>query len=192
MFVAVAGAFLGVATYLLSLGLVPSTVTTPGEHDLRLANYLGFVYPVVVGLWVAWYRRSNRWAILGVSIGLAVGVFYYVLCNARNFFVIMLVLPCLLGGLMSVLLGRGADSSHNGASQRLLKGLLAGLVLGVVYTVLLNVFGFFVGFFARMNMASYIDMMWRAGPAAMGFASMAYLPLFQWSIGLGRRRSVTH
>ena len=183
--IASVGASLGVVACLVSLALVPSSVTSSGEHDLRLANHLGFIYPPLVGLWAAWCRRSVPWAVFGVLSGLLVGAFYYALCG-YNFLAVMVAFPCLLGGVTSVLMETQAGSWTAGLPQRFGKGLVAGLVLGFVYMILLNIVGAVVmGGFARTT-ADYISMMWRAGPIAMGVASALYLMLFHWSAGLGR------
>ena len=184
--IALVGVAMGVVACFVSLALVPSSVASSGEHDLRLANHLGFIYPPLVGLWAAWCRRSVPWAVFGVLSGLLVGALYYALCG-YNFLAVMVAFPCLLGGVTSVLMGTQAGSWTAGLPQRFGKGLIAGLVLGFVYMVLLNVVGAVVmGGFARTT-ADYISMMWRAGPIALGVASGLYFMLFHWSAGLGRK-----
>ena len=183
--IACVGAVLGVAAYFVSLALIPSSIASSGEHDLRLANHLGFIYPPLVGLWAAWCRRSMSWAVFGTVSGLLVGALYYAFCG-YNFLAVMVAFPCLLGGVTSVLMGTQAGSWTVGLPQRFGKGLVAGLVLGVVYMVLLNVIGAVVTEGFARTTADYISMMWRAGPVAMGVASALYLMLFHWSAGLGR------
>ena len=178
------GIAVGVAACLVSLALIPSSVSSAGEHDLRLANHLGFIYPPLVGLWAAWCRRSTPWAVFGVLSGILVGAFYYALCG-YNFLSVMVAFPCLLGGVTSILMGTQAGSWTAGLPQRFGKGLVAGLVLGFVYMVLLNVVAIFFMTFPR-TVATHSSMMWRAAPLAMGVASALYLVLFHWSSGLGR------
>lgn len=184
LLIATAGAVLGVGACLASLALVPSSVASAGEHDLRLANHLGFIYPPLVGLWAAWCRRSIPWAVFGVLSGLLVGAMYFVLCG-YNFLAVMVAIPCFLGGVTSVLMGTQSGSWTAGLPQRFGRGLVAGLVLGLTYMLLLNVAAIFFMTFPR-TVATYSSMMWRAAPIAMGVASGLYLILFHWSAGLGR------
>src|SRR6266702_4426755 len=121
------GSVLGVLCFFAAIAMIPADVANPSVHDLALANNLGFIYPVVVGLWSAWIRRSRRWAVVAVVSGLVIGVAYYLLCD-YNFLAVMVAFPCLLGGVASLVLGNGRPSWINGALQRLGKGLLAGFV----------------------------------------------------------------
>lgn len=181
--IALVGIAVGAASFLVSMALIPRDVASLSEHDLRLANHLGFIYPPLVGLWASWVRRSIPWAIVGVLSGLAIGAAYYALCG-YNFLAVMVGFPCLLGGCTSVLLGTKHDAWIDGIPQRFLKGLAAGFALGIVYAVLLNVIGAFmlVGF--KPSVADYSSMMWRAGTIAMSAASGLYFMLFHWSAGL--------
>src|SRR5687768_11839660 len=99
----------GAGSFLLSMLLIPADVSSLSEHDLRLANHLGFIYPPIVGLWAAWVRRSLPWAIFGVVSGLGIGTLYFALCR-YNFLAVMVGFPCLLGGCTSVLLGTKLNS----------------------------------------------------------------------------------
>ena len=182
--IAAVGALLGVVACLASLAFIPSTVASAGEHDLRLANHLGFIYPPLVGLWAAWCRRSVPWAVYGVLSGLLVGALYFALCG-YNFLAVMVAFPCLLGGVSSVLMGTQSGSWTAGLPQRFGRGLVAGLVLGFAYMVLLNIAAIFFMTFPR-TVATHSSMMWRAAPIAMGVSSGFYLLLFHWSAGLGR------
>jgi hypothetical protein len=181
--IAVVGMVIGAGSFLVSMGLIPSNVSSPAEQDLRLANHLGFIYPPLVGLWASWVRRSIPWAIFGVLSGLLIGAAYYALCG-YNFLAVMVGFPCLLGGCTSVLLGTKHGSWIDGILQRFLKGLVAGFALGIVYSVLLNGIGALMLFGPLPSVADYSSMMWRAGTIAMIAASGLYFLLFHWSAGL--------
>lgn len=181
--IAAVGMALGGLSFLISMFLIPSSVSSLSEHDLRLANNLGFIYPPLLGLWAAWIRRSIPWAIFGVISGLLIGGAYCALCG-YNFLAVMVGFPCLLGGCTSVLLGTKHDSWLDGIPQRFLKGLFAGVALGIVYAVLLNVMAAFMLTGFPRSVANYSAMMWRGGTIAMIAASGLYLTLFHWSAGL--------
>jgi hypothetical protein len=66
--------------------------------------------------------------------------------------------------------------------------LLAGLVLGLAYMIILNTAGAIFppsGDGADYS-RSYIKMMWRKGPVALGFSSALFLALIKWAVGLSR------
>src|SRR5947209_2702842 len=71
------GSVLGVICFFAAIALIPADVPNPSVHDLKLANNLGFIYPVVIGLWSAWVRRSMRWAAVAVVTGLGIGVAFH-------------------------------------------------------------------------------------------------------------------
>ena len=181
--IASVGMAAGAGSFLVSMALIPSNVSSLSEHDLRLANHLGFVYPTVLALWASWVRRSLPWAIFGVISGLLIGAAYYAICR-YNFLAVMVAFPCLLGGCTSVLLGTKNGSWIDGIPQRFFKGLVAGLVLGLLYAVLLNLIG--AGMISSFNvsLAEYSSMIWRAGTIAMTISSGLYFVLFHWSAGL--------
>lgn len=184
--ISLVGMAVGAVSFVISMFLIPSNVPSTTEHDLRLANHLGFIYPALVGLWAAWVRRSVPWAIIGVFSGLTIGAAYYALCG-EEFFAVMVWFPCLLGGCTSVLLGTKRDSWTKGVPQRFSKGLVAGFVLGFVYAVVLNVLGAFIFFILKGSpdsVADYSSMMWRSGTIAMAAASGLYFILLHWSAGL--------
>jgi hypothetical protein len=185
------GMAVGAASFLASMAMIPRDVPSLSEHDLRLANHLGFIYPPAVGIWAAWIRRSFAWGLFGIVSGFAVGGAYYALCG-YNFLAVMVGFPCLLGGCTSVLLGTRHDSWIDGIPQRFFKGLLAGLVLGLVYAVLLNIVGAFMLPSFRPSVAEYSAMMWWAGTVAMTVASALYFLLFHWSAGLHPRNTDTN
>lgn len=185
------GLVLGVICYLVAELLTPKQVANPGEHDVLLANRLGFIYTPVVGFWLGWLQRSWQRALVGAAIGLVIGVIYMWLCGSRNFLAIMVGFPCLLGGGLAV--GVSSNRSHwlTGLGARLGKGLLAGLVLGFVYMVTLNIVGgMFMTIHDRVEdeTQSYIAMMWRAGPVALGISSALFFVLIRWAVGLTRVR----
>src|SRR5262249_34310330 len=101
----VSGLLAGVACYVVAELLVPRDVTSPGDHDIFLANRLGFIYASTTGLWLAWLQRSPRRAALAIVVGIGVGLAYMWLCASRNFLAIMVGFPCLLGGALAAILG---------------------------------------------------------------------------------------
>ncbi len=184
------GLVLGITSYLVAEFLVPSTIESPGDHDLLLANRLGLIYTPVVGLWLGWVQRSWRQALIGALVGGFVGVLYLSL-NGRNFLAVMVGFPCLCGGVFSMLAGSNRDPWVRGLGARLGKGLAAGFVLGFVYMVVLNIAG------AMLSepwgpetdpTAAYVAMMWKAGPVALGLSSGLFLLLVRWAVGLTRIR----
>ena len=161
------GLLLGVVCYLIAELLTPRHVASPGDHDILLANRLGFIYTPVVGLWLGWLQRSWPRALVGALVGVVIGVFYMWLCASRNFLAIMVGFPCLLGGGLAVVVGSNRSHWLAGLGARLGKGLLAGLVLGFVYMFTLNIAGGMVmTVHDRVDdeTENYITMMWRAGP----------------------------
>ena len=182
----VVGAMVGAASFVVAMILIPQDVESLSQHDLRLANNLGFLYPPTIALWASWVRRSVVWAVLGIFIGLAIGFAYYLLCG-YNFLAVMVGFPCLLGGFASVLLGIKHDALFDGAIRRFFRGLFAGFILGVVYAVLLNVLiVFFLPNF-RPSVSGYSSAMWRAGTIAMAVSSGLYFLLFHWSASIKRQ-----
>lgn len=177
------GLMVGAVSFLLSMALIPSSIQSISLHDLRLANHLGFIYPVMVGLWASWVRRSLPWAVVGVVSGLLIGSIYYLLCGF-NFLAVMVGFPCLLGGCTSVLLGTRHDRWTRGILERFFRGLIAGFALGFVYAVLLNVGAFLLLSPWRLGVEEYSWMMWRWGTVSMAIGSGLYFVLFHWSAGL--------
>ena len=189
--VVLSGIMWGVLCYLLAECLIPKQVASPGDHDVLLADRLGFIYTPVVGVWLGWLQRSWRRALLGAGTGLALGVMYMILCASRNFMAIMVGFPCLLGGVMAAVVGSTRSPWLRGLAPRLGKGLVAGVVLGFVYMVVLN-----MGLASSMLTAghvrfadetqAYVAMMWRDGPLALGISSALFFVLIRWAVGLTR------
>lgn len=175
------GATFGCVSFLAAIALIPGNVPSPSQHDLLLANNLGFVFPPLVGVWAGWVRRSWLWAGAGTAIGLAIGGGYYLLCG-DDFLAVMVAFPCLLGGVASVAFGTGVRYWWHGILARLGKGLVAGFVLGFVYMLVLNVLG--LGWFPVDSTERYHQMMWTNGPIAMSVAGGLYLVLFVWASNL--------
>jgi hypothetical protein len=184
------GLVVGVACYLVAESLTPKQIANPGDHDILLANRLGFLYTPVVGLWLGWLQRSWRRALLGVLVGVVIGSFYMWLCAGRNFLAIMVGFPCLLGGGLATVVSSNRSPWLTGLGARLGKGLLSGLVLGSVYMETLNVAGGMVMTVRDRaddyTTQGYITMMWRAGPVALGISSALFFVLIRWAVGLTR------
>ncbi len=184
------GLLIGVIFYLIAEAITPKDVSNPGEHDVLLANRLGFIYTPIVGLWLGWLQRSWSRAAIGAFVGVVIGFIYMRLCASRNFLAIMVGFPCLLGGVLATAAGSNRSAWLTGLGARLGKGLLAGLVLGFVYMVILNVAGAMMESpdDAASDTASYIATMWRAGPIALGLSSGLFFILIRWAVGLTRVR----
>jgi hypothetical protein len=185
------GLLVGVVCYLVAEVLTPKQVASSGDHDILLANRLGFIYTPVVGLWLGWLQKSWRRALIGAGVGIAIGFGYMMLCASRNFLAIMVGFPCMLGGVLAAVVGSNRSPWLSGLGARLGKGLLAGLVLGFVYMLTLNIAGDMV-MTAHDDFSdqtrSYIAMMWRAGPVALGLSGGLFLVLIRWAVGLTRVR----
>lgn len=123
-------------------------------------------------------------------VGIGIGFVYMWLCASRNFLAIMVGFPCLLGGAMAALAGSNRSHWLKEFGLRLGKGLLAGLVLGFTYMVLLNTAGamFSPSGDGADYIKSYITMMWRDGPVALGISSALFFVLIKWAVGLSRVR----
>jgi hypothetical protein len=177
----VVGAILGCISFVVAIALIPASVPNPSEHDLLLANHLGFIFPPLVGAWAGWLRRSWLWGLVNSFFGIAIGGCYYLLCG-YDFLAVQVAFPCLLGGVASVAFGIGRRSWFGGIVPRLGKGLLAGFVLGFVYMVVLTIVG--ISWFPWDSIAKYHEMMWCSGTVAMTVASSVYLVLFVWASNL--------
>jgi hypothetical protein len=187
------GLGVGVVCYLLAESLVPRQVASPGDHDLLLANRLGFIYTPVVGLWLGWLQRSWRRAVFGTAVGIVIGFIYIWLCTSRNFLAIMVGFPGLLGCVLAGVVGSNRSHGLAGGGSRCGKGLLAGLVLGFVYMVVLNVGGAMLLTWdesADDFTKNYVGMMWRSGPIALGLSSALFFVLIRWAVGLTRVKIV--
>jgi len=185
------GLLLGVVFYFVAEAITPKHVANPSEHDVLLANRLGFIYTPVVGLWLGWLQRSWSRAAFGALVGIVIGFIYMWLCASRNFLAIMVGFPCLLGGLLAAVAGSNRSDWLSGLGARFGKGLLAGLVLGFVYMVVLNIVGSMVTTTDDSPdnyTAGYIATMWRAGPIALGLSSALFFILMRWAVGLTRVR----
>jgi hypothetical protein len=179
----------GIVCYLIAEALIPKQFGSPADHDIRLADRLGFIYTPIVGLWVGWLQRSWKRAITGAIVGALVGFLYMLLCASGNFMAIEVGFPCLLGAVLAVVLGSNRSDWLRDFGARLGKGLLAGLVFGFVYTVTLNIVGAMVStptFEVGLDTKSYVAMMWRAGPVALGISSSLFFILMRWAVGLTR------
>ncbi len=183
------GLVLGVAVFLAAEWLVPLDVRTPGIHDLRLATRLGLILPPLVGLWLGRQFRSSTIALVGVLVGLVVGSIYGWLCNVSydllgDFFHIQVTFPSICGAVYAGLVPSKPADWSSGLLLRLFRGLLAGFALGAVYMLVLNVGAFMVlGYRLQDTVDSYVSMMWRVGPIALGLATALFLPLLRWAIG---------
>ncbi len=183
------GMAVGIVCYLIAEALIPKQFGSPADHDIRLADRLGFIYTPIVGLWVGWLQRSWKRAITGAIVGALVGFLYMLLCASGNFMAIEVGFPCLLGAVLAVVLGSNRSDWLRDFGARLGKGLLAGLVFGFVYTVTLNIVGAMVStptFEVGLDTKSYVAMMWRAGPVALGISSSLFFILMRWAVGLTR------
>jgi hypothetical protein len=178
------GLAMGTMSFLLAKAAIPTSMQNVSDHDLMLANNLGFIFPPLLGFWVAVVRRSLVSAFSGIAVGVVIGCIYKAV-SGYDFFSVMVIYPCALGGLASLVLGAGRASWLAGALSRFFKGLLAGFVLGFLYMVILNVVMGIVVLVGPGN--KYQDMMWIAGTTAMAIAGGVYLPLFHWSLNLQSR-----
>lgn len=182
----------GVICYLLAEALIPRHVSSPGDHDILLANRLGFIFTPAVGIWLGWLQRSWQRAAFGAAVGVCIGFIYMWLCASRNFLAIMVGFPCLLGSALAVFVGSNRSPWLEHLGARLAKGLLAGLVLGFVYMVVLNVASAMLAPNSETTPPNpdlkdyYVRMMWRTGPIALGISSALFFVLIRWAVGLTR------
>jgi hypothetical protein len=182
------GSALGLLAFGLSEISIPHASVNGGVHDVLLAQRLGLIYTPAVGVWLGWMQRSRSRVIGGAIVGLVIGLVYYVLCLTYNFFAIMVMFPCLLGGGLAALVGSNRSRGVGAFFARLAKGLIAGLVLGYTYMYLLN---FILDAVQPPEISygpGYPFVMWEGGLPAMGIASGLFLLLTRWAVGLVRLR----
>ena len=103
----VIGAILGSVAFIVAMTLIPGEASSPSAQDLLLANYLGFMFPMVVGSWSGWMRHSCRWAAGGMAIGFAIGGLLLYALRRTNSLAVMVACPCLLGGAACMAFGSG-------------------------------------------------------------------------------------
>jgi hypothetical protein len=177
----------GTACYLLAEVSTPTAVTSAAEHDLWLAQRLGFILAPALALWLGWLQRSWRRALIGGGCGLLIGWLCYQLCSGA-FQPVLVALPILLGGVLAALCGAQRNDRLRCLAGRVAKGLLVGLLIGLVYFVLLNLGA--LAFWPRAGnvdyMGAYVRMMWRAGPFALGVCGAMLFPSIRWAAGLVR------
>jgi len=186
-----AGLASGLICYLIAEALAPQTNTTPTDHDMQLAINLGFIYTPYVGVWLGWQQRSVRRAAIGAVVGIALAVLYMLLCYTKSFFLIMVGFPTLLGAGLAMFVGSNRSPWISRFLSRGLKGMVAGFSLGLIYDVVLNVTGYFLLGFDCPDTKAYIDMMWRAGPVSLSFASAAFFPLISKAVELDTSENET-
>lgn len=124
------GAVLGALAYAIAETTIPRSLLDPFEHDLRLAQRLGLIYPPLIGLWLGWVQRSWSRSLRGTIVGGGIGAAYYFLCAGRNFLAIMVAFPCLLGAAFAGFVGSNRSRPLEDAVARTVKGLVAGFALG--------------------------------------------------------------
>jgi len=183
-FVFVAGALMGGVSFVICMAAIPPDAIVM-EHDLALAKNMGSLYPPILGYWCGFSRRSLRWMFLGIAMGMLIGALYRLLCG-YDFLGVMVLFPCLLSGLASLILGHGQRPYVKRAIARLLKGLLAGFVLGFVYMFVLILVSMFVMQTSYPSTPGYRHMMWYVGTTAMAVSSGLYLLLFHWASDIAR------
>jgi hypothetical protein len=177
---------------LAAAALTPQTAASAGDHDILLSNRLGLIFAPVVGVYLAWLQRSWVWVIRGIGVGLAIGAIFMALTTTRNFLLIMLGLPTLLGGAFAALLGSNESIWDYEWPLRMWKGLLAGLCLGVVYTIVLSIV---IGMFLphhfhhhhlpdEARVGEYILAIRKAGPVALGVGGALFFNQIRWAVGL--------
>lgn len=179
----------GSLCYLLAAVSTPMAVTSAKEHDLWLAQRLGFILAPALAMWLGWLQRSWRRALIGAGCGLLIGWLCFELCRGAAQ-PILLALPILLGGAFAAFCGLHRDDWLRCLGGRFAKGLLVGLLIGLAYNA-------FLGMGARVfwpraenvdYTGAYIRMMWRAGPLALGLSGAMLFPSIRWAAGLARPR----
>jgi hypothetical protein len=175
------GAIFGYASFVLAIVRIRWDIASVTEHDILLANYLGFIFPPLVGMWAGGIRRSWPWTVWGAVVGLTIGEIYCLVCG-DNSTAVTLEFPCLLSGVAAVALGSPKPGWLGGRPVRFVKGLIAGLVLGGVYMATLRILPTHA--FLLETAEDHHIMMSNNGPIAMGLASGLYMILFVWSTNL--------
>jgi len=185
--VALVGLAGGSLCYLLAEVSTPSAVTSAEEHDLWLAQRLGFILAPALALWLGWLQRSWRRALIGGGCGFLSGWLCYQLCSGE-FQPLLVALPVLLGGVLAAFCGSQRNDWLRCLPSRFAKGLLVGLLVGLVYFVLLSLGA--LAFWPRAGnvdyLGAYVRMMWRAGPFALGVCGAMLVPSIRWAAGLAR------
>lgn len=174
------GAVTGALVYLLSLSLTPTDVAKDSLFDLELSRRVGLLFPMAIGAWIAWMRRSLLWGCLGPTIGGALGSCYWATTSESVPFSIYL-LPALIGAAASATLGLSKSDISSLVLGRILRGACAGLALGLVYMSALGLFGLFDSPGFGYSVDYYISSKWRIGTPAFSIAASVFYPLFHWA-----------
>jgi hypothetical protein len=206
------GAGLGAISFSAAMALIPASIDSTHSLKWRLATNLFFIYPALLGLWVGWIRRSRPLAVFGVVFGIAAAGSAFIALHGTIVSVpplrlhqIVVVVPCVLGGAMSALLGTKTESWISGVPQRLVRGIIAGFVLGFTYGMIFSqVFPMSLPEYPYFKFtpfpptdpedspvsAAWIFRLWISGTLALTISSAVFLIVFHWSAGLNRARSV--
>jgi hypothetical protein len=204
------GAGLGALSFSAAMALIPSSIDLTSSLKSRLAINLLFIYPALLGLWVGWIRRSIPRAIFGFVTGIAAAGSAFIALYGTIVFVLPLrllqavvVVPCVLGGALSALLGTKTESWISGVPQRLVRGVIAGFVLGFTYGIIfVEVFPMSLPDYPYFKFtpyafedpmhtsAAWIFRLWISGTLALTISSALFLMVFCWAAGLNRTRSI--
>jgi hypothetical protein len=183
------GAAAGAVAFVVAKLLIPAKVSNASAHDLHLARNIGFVLPGLMGLCLGCMDGALRRMLIGVFGGSITGLAYARLCGSEfHFLEILLLFPCVCGGLLAALVGSENSPWLRNAPLRFAKGMLAGLVCGAVYTLVLNVLGaLMLPWFVEPNLADFGAMMWKAGPPALALGGGFFLVLLRWAVHSNQR-----
>ena len=182
---ALVGLVAGVATYALAERLLPSTGLGLTEFDLLLARRLLWLYSAAVAVWLGWLQRSWRRGLYGIGIGVVLGAAYTGTSESSS--VMVVAVPCALGGAYSALVGSNHSQGLAGLFGRIARGLAAGFVLGAAYLAVLT---WLTSRLVIPDVTGLIQdciaMTRDTGPIAFGVASALFFPLVRWAVGLTR------
>ena len=206
------GAGLGAISFSTAMALIPASIDSTHPLKWRLATNLFLIYPALLGLWVGWIRRSKTWAVLGVVSGVAAtGAVFIALYGTivsvlpLRLLQVVVVVPCVLGGAMSALLGTKTESWISGVPQRFVRGVIAGFALGFTYGIMFSqLFPMSLPEYPYFKFtpypptdpenspvsAAWFFRLWISGTLALTISSAVFLIVFHWSAGLNRARSV--
>ncbi|TWU51542.1 hypothetical protein Poly59_31340 [Rubripirellula reticaptiva] len=205
------GAGLGAISFSAAIAMIPSSMDSTHSLKWRLATNLFLIYPALLGLWVGWIRRSKTWAVLGVVSGIAAGSVFIALYGTivsvlpLRLVQVVVVVPCVLGGAMSALLGTKTESWISGVPQRFVRGVIAGFALGFTYGIIFSqVFPMSLPEYPYFKFtpypptepenspvsAAWFFRLWISGTLALTISSALFLTVYHWSAGLSSARSV--
>lgn len=180
----------------LAVGVLTSLIATlatqkPFETFQTHAIIVGFVYVTAAGSWIGALQCSAKRTTFGAFVGAIIGLTYSLVVrfglpnypNDTGLMVYFALLPCVLSGLLTGIMGASFNNNFKNFPVCFSKGLISGFLMGVVHFVAL--FGLVL---YTTEISPSLGPLGETGIAhlatALGLASALYFFMLQWSVGL--------